>query len=135
MKTSHGEMALSVSLVIQLSQVYSQACCHKKYKVEVKSFSEASVRDMHDNVIAIFRHKPEYIILQVGTNNALNLPPNEIQDKKLNLKNENLKIKITNKDCKVIILTLTYRLDNRKPGNNVYESTTMLVSLNFCYKQ
>ena len=90
---------------------------------------------MHDNVIAIFRHKPEYIILQVGTNNALNLPPNEIQDKKLKLKNENLKIKITNKDCKVIILTLTYRLDNRKPGNNVYESTTMLVSLNVCYKQ
>ena len=128
-------MALSVSLVIQLSQVCSQACCHKKYKVEVKSLSEASVRDMHDNVIAIFRHKPEYIILQVGTNNALNLPPNEIQDKKLNLKNENLKIKITNKDCKVIILTLTYRLDNRKPGNNVYESTTMLVSLNFCYKE
>ena len=45
----------------------------QKLKVKVKSFSGAKVRDMHDNIKPILRHKPESIILHVGTNNALNL--------------------------------------------------------------
>ena len=58
----------------------------RERKVKVKTFSGANVRDMHDNIKPILRHKPEYIILHVGTNDALNLPPNEILDKILELK-------------------------------------------------
>ena len=53
----------------------------QRRKVKVKSFSGANVRDMHDNAKSILRHKPEHIILLVGTNDALNLQQNEISDK------------------------------------------------------
>ena len=82
---------------------------------------------MHDNIKPILRHKPEYIILHIGTNDALNLPPNEILDKILELKK---KIEEINKDCKVIISTPTYRFDNRKAGNTVNELTNILINLN-----
>ena len=98
----------------------------QKRKVKVKSFSGTNVTDMHDNIKPILRHKPEYIILHAGTNDALNLPPNEILDKILELKK---KIEEINKDCKVIISTPTYRFDNRKAGNTVNELTNMLINL------
>ena len=99
----------------------------QKRKVKVKTFSGANVRDMHDNIKPILRHKPEYIILHIGTNDALNLPPNEILDKILELKK---KIEEINKDCKVIISTPTYRFDNRKAGNTANELSNMLINLN-----
>ena len=71
---------------------------------------------MYDNIKPILRNKLKYIILQVGTNNALKLPPNEILDKILKLKT---KIEEISKDCKVIISTPTYRFHNRKAGNPV----------------
>ena len=98
----------------------------QKRKVKVKSFSGANVRDMHDNIKPILRHKPEYIILYVDTNDALNLPPNEVLDKILELKK---KIEEINKDFKVIISTPTYRFGNRKAGNTVNELTNILIDL------
>ena len=92
----------------------------------MKSFSGANVRDMQDNIKPILRHKPEYIILHVGTNDSLNLPPNEILDKILELKN---KIEEINKYCKVIILTPTCRFDSLKAGNTVNELTNMVINL------
>ena len=100
----------------------SQTC-----KVKVKSFSCANVRDIHDNIKPILRHKSEYIFLLVETNDALNLPPNEILDKIMELK---IKIEEINKDCKVIISTATCCFDNRKAGNTVNELTNMLINLN-----
>ena len=38
----------------------------RKSKVKVKSFSGANVRDMHDNIKPILRHKPKNIILYVA---------------------------------------------------------------------
>ena len=99
----------------------------QKHEVKVKSFSGANVRDMHNNIKLILRHKLEYIILDVGTNSALNVPPNEIQDKILELKK---KIEEINKDCKVIISTPTYRFDNRKAGNTVNELANMFINPN-----
>ena len=99
----------------------------QKHEVKVKSFSGANVRDMHNNIKLILRHKLEYIILDVGTNSALNVPPNEIQDKILELKK---KIEEINKDCKIIISMLIYRFDNRKAGNTVNELTNMFINLN-----
>ena len=55
---------------------------------------------LQGNIKPIFWHKPEYIILHVVTNDALNLPPNEILDQMLELK---IKIEEINKDYKVII--------------------------------
>ena len=124
--TVHGQRVPYASLVVQLPQVYSQACYTPK-KVKVKSFSGGYVRDIHDNIKPILQHKPEYIILHVGTNDALKLPPNEILDKILELKT---KIEEINKDCKVNISTPTYRFDNRKAGNTVNELTNMLINLN-----
>ena len=69
----------------------------------------------------------EYIILHVGTNDTLNLPPNEMLDKILELKTN---IEEVNKDCKVICSTATYRFVNRKAGNTVSELTNMLINLN-----
>ena len=52
----------------------------QKLKVTMINFSGVSVRDIHDNIKPILRSKSEYIILHVGTNDAINLPPNEILD-------------------------------------------------------
>ena len=98
-----------------------------KHKVNVKSFSGANVRDKHDSIKPILRHKLEYIILHAGTNDALNLPPNEILDKILKLE---IEIEEINKDCKVIIATPNYRFDNRRAGNTVNELTKMVINLN-----
>ena len=73
---------------------------------------------MHDNKKSILRHKPEYIILHAGTNNALKLQPNEIKIEKMN------------RDSKVNISTRTYRFGNRKTGNTANELTNMLINLN-----
>ena len=58
----------------------------QKCKVKVKSFSGAKDRDMHGSAKPILWHKPESIILHVGTNHALKFPSNEILDKLLELK-------------------------------------------------
>ena len=92
----------------------------------MKRISGANVRDMHDNIKPILRHKPEYFILHVGTTDALNLPPNEVLDNILELK---IKTEEITKDSKVIISTPTYRFGNRKAGNTVNELTNMLIDL------
>ena len=81
---------------------------------------------MHDNIKPILRHKPEYIILHVGTNDALNLPPNEILDKILELK------KRSKRQTKIVKSSFRhyYRFDNGKTGNTVNELTNMLINLN-----
>ena len=89
----------------------------QKHNVKPFGFSGANVRGKQ-----ILRQKPECIIFQVDTNDALNLSPNEILDKIWEL-------------CKVIISTLIYRFDNRKVGNTVSELTNMLINLNVPLKK
>ena len=76
MKTTHGQRNMHDSTVSGLQP----GLLSQKHKVKVKTFSGANVKDMHDNIKLILRQKPEYIILQVGTSNALNLSPSEILD-------------------------------------------------------
>ena len=99
----------------------------QKHNVKPFGFSGANVRGKQ-----ILRQKPECIIFQVDTNDALNLSPNEILDKIWELKT---KITEINKDCKVIISTLIYGFDNRKVGNTVSELTNMLINLNVPLKK
>ena len=42
----------------------------EKRKVKVTRFSGANVRDMHNNIKPILRHKSEYMILHVSTNKS-----------------------------------------------------------------
>ena len=83
---------------------------------------------MHDNIKTNFttQTRIHHFTLHVDTKDALNLPPNEIIDKILELKK---KIQEINKDCKVIISTPTYRFDNRKASNTVNKLTNMLINL------
>ena len=99
----------------------------QKHKVKVKSFSSTNIREMQNNIKPALRHKPECIILHFGTNDAINLPPNEILDNTLEFKP---RIEEINKYCTVIISTPNNRLDNRNVGNTVSELTNMLISLN-----
>ena len=50
----------------------------QKRKVNGKSFSGGNIRDMEDNIKQILRYKRKYIILHLGTNDALNFPQHEI---------------------------------------------------------
>ena len=65
----------------------------QKQKLKVKSFSGANLKDIHNNIKPTLRHKSEYVILHAGTNDALNLPPNDSLDKILELKVEITEIK------------------------------------------
>ena len=124
-KTIHSKRVLYASLVIQLSQVCNQICYSKDANLKWKAFLARVFETC--NVKPILRHKPEHIILHVGTNDVLNLPQKEIVDKILELKRN---FEQTSKGCKVIILTSTYRFDNWKVGNTVNELTKKLINLN-----
>lgn len=83
-----------------------------KCKVNLQSFSSTNVEDMHNNVKPILQHTPEYIILPVGTNNALNFSWDDILDNILELKI--IIEEIRNKDCQVIIsMPMHCQLENR----------------------
>ena len=88
----------------------------RKRKVKVKCFPGATVDDMYDNMKPILRRNPEYLIIHVGTNDAVNLLPNEILDRVLALKNN---IMETNKNCKVIISMPTNRCDKHTAESTV----------------
>lgn len=81
---------------------------------------------MHDNIKSVLRDKPECIILHFGTNDALNLPTNEILPK---IKKLNREIEKISKDCRVIISTPIFHFDNWKRGSTVSELTNLLISL------
>ena len=91
----------------------------------MKSFSDVSVRHARQYKIS-FRDKPEYTILQLGTNDALNLPTNEILPK---IKKLNREIKKISKDCRVIISTPIHHFDNWKGDSTVSELTNLVISL------
>ena len=93
MKIVQGQRVLYASLVISL---FATRPAIPKTQSKVKSISGADVRTCTTK--RILGQKPECIILHIGTNDALNLPPNEILDKILQCK---IKIEAINKGCRV----------------------------------
>ena len=86
MKTVHDQRLLFAIASVSIVSGLQPNLLSRKRKVKVKIFSGVNVRDMHNNIKPILGHKPKYMILDVGTKDALNLPPNAILDKVLELK-------------------------------------------------
>ena len=85
-KTLHGQKGTTCIAGDSVVSGLQPGLLSQKRKVKVKNFSGVNARDMHNHIKPILQRKPEYIISHIGTNDALNLPPNEILDKVLELK-------------------------------------------------
>ena len=66
--------------------------------------------DMEHYLIPIIQKKPSNIILQVGTNDARNLPSQKVLDNLLKLK---ALVKDSLSTCKIFISTPTLRTDDK----------------------
>ena len=82
---------------------------------------------MYDYLKPILKRHPEFLILHTGTNETSKYRPNGIVDKVLALKRF---VVSQNKECNVIISTLTMRLDSSKNGNVVKKGNEILKELN-----
>ena len=80
-------------------------------KVKIFDHSSATIDDLHHHIIPILKRKPDHIIINVGTNDAVFKTSRQILDDLLQLKNEILK---TLPNCNVIISKPTMRVDNGK---------------------
>ena len=85
MESIHGWRELYIYIyiyiyiaVIQLIQDLQWDLLSQKHKVKVKSYFSGYGRDVHDDIKPILRHKFDCIILYVGINHNLNLPPSDI---------------------------------------------------------
>ena len=76
------------------------------------------ISDMCNLLKAVLKHNHDYIILHIDTNNASWNTTNELLDKILALKSF---VTNNNKNCKVIISTLTMHVDDQKCGSVVSE--------------
>ena len=83
-------------------------------KVKVRSFPGARIQDMYHYLMPIIEKEPDYIILHIGTNDAVTSEPQQIVDDLLALK---LFVKEKLKNCKVIISLPTKRTDNAKAAS------------------
>ena len=75
---------------------------------------------MYNHLKPILKRHPKFLILHIGTNGTSEYTPNEIVDKVLALK---IFFISQNEECKVIISTLTMRIDSSKNGNIVQKKT------------
>ena len=94
---------------------------------KVRQFPAAIITDMYNYLKPILKRHPEFLILHIGTNDTSKYTPNEIVDRVLALKRF---VVSQNKECKVIVSTLTMRVDNSKNGNAVQKVNEILKELN-----
>ena len=88
----------------------------RKFNVKVRSFPSAKTNDMFYNLVPLLEKNPDYVILHVGTNDAVNHQSNNITSKIFKLK-EFIQLKVPR--YKVIISTPTKRQDNKKASSVV----------------
>ena len=81
---------------------------------------------MYDDLKPILKRHPEFLILHIGTNDTSKYTSNEIVDKALASKRF---VVSQNKECKVIISTLTIRADSSRNGNAVQKVNEILKNL------
>ena len=82
-----------------------------KHKVKVRYFPGARTDDMYDYMKPLLRKLPDYIILHIGTNDAVNNTSREILDKILKLKTY---IQKELPKCQITISTPIKRHDHGK---------------------
>ena len=82
-----------------------------KHKVKVRYFPRARTGDMYDYMKPLLQKFPDYIILHIGTNDALDNTSREISDKSIKLKTY---IQKELPKCKITISTPIKRHDHGK---------------------
>ena len=95
--------------------------------MKVRQFLAATITDMYNHLKPILKRHPKFLILHIGTNGTSEYTPNEIVVKVLALK---IFFISQNEECKVIISTLTMRVDSSKNGNAVQKVNEILRALN-----
>ena len=90
----------------------------RKFKVKVRPFSGAKTEDMFHYLVPLLEKMPDYVILHVGTNDAIDYEASDIAKKILQVK-EFVKLRVPN--CKVIISRPIKRHDNDNASRVIEE--------------
>ena len=99
----------------------------RKFNVKVRSFPSAKANDMFYYIMPLLEKNPDYVILHVGTNHAVDHQSSYIISKIFKLK-EFIQLKIPS--CKVIISALIKRHDNKRASSVVGDVIQQLEQLN-----
>ena len=99
----------------------------RKFNVKVRSFPDAKTNDMFYYLVQLLEKNPDYVILHVGTNGAVDHQSNDIISKIFKLK-EFIQLKVPS--CKVIISRPIKRHDNKKASSVVDDVIQQLQQLN-----
>ena len=95
----------------------------KKFNVKVRSFPGADICDMYDYITPLLRKEPAYIILHIGSNDAVNRSSDEIVKRVFRLKDH---IESILPYVKVYLSSPIPRYDNVKAGFVIHQIRTKL---------
>ena len=90
----------------------------RRFKVKVQPFPGAKTEDMFHYLVSLLEKMPDYVILHVGTNDAMDYEASAIVKKILQVK-EFIKLRVPN--CKVIISRPIKRHDNDNASRVIEE--------------
>ena len=90
----------------------------RKFKVKVRPFPGAKTESMFHYLVPLLEKMPDYIILHLGTNDAMDYEASTIVKKIIQIK-EFIKLRVPN--CKVIISILIKRHDNDNASRVIEE--------------
>ena len=110
-KCPKGTVAIIGDSVV--SSLIEELLSNKKHQVKGRYCRGAKVEDMFDYVKPILKQKHDYVVLDVGTNNAKDRTSRKILDKLLQLKTAILD---SDKNCKVILSQPVKQVDDGKAG-------------------
>ena len=97
-------------------------------KFKVRGHSGAIIADLYHHIIPMGPKNPRYIIIMIGTNDAINKTAGEMISEIKDLK---VFIEEILSDCDVIISCATKRTDHRKAASVVFDFRKKLINLNF----
>ena len=92
--------------------------CREKFKVNVRPFPGAKTESMFHYLVPLLEKMPDYIILHVGANDAMDYEASTIVKKIIQIK-EFIKLRVPN--CKVIISILIKRHDKDNASRVIEE--------------
>ena len=104
----------------------------RRFKVKVQPFPGAKTEDMFHYLESLLEKMPDYVILHVGTNDAMDYEASAIVEKIVHVK-ELIKLRVPN--CKVIISRPTKRHDNENAPRVIEEVIAQFQKLTIDMKQ
>ena len=99
-----------------------------RYKVKVRSNPGACIDDIYDYIAPLLRKKPTYIILHVGSNDAISKSSRNIYTEITNLRSY---IEDCFPETKVVVSCPVLRTDNQKANRTLQEVDSKLKGSNF----